>query len=268
MKTKRTESPSRTRYWKKVNKMKDLIINKLEEIEKTKRVNILFAVESGSRAWGFESPDSDYDIRFVYKKDIRKYLSLWEENSTIQFMTEEDLDGVGWDLQKASKLLAKSNASFLGWLFSPIVYFSHGETLEKMRSLANENFNPVSGFYHFHSMNKGFHEKLEAERFTIKEFFYAIRTALCANWILKNKTIPPVLFTELFELISNHQSKLLLDLVQLKASTAETGIVSIHPDLLNMAKTIVLENESKKNSLKKVKLNSIAFNEFFINEVL
>ncbi len=247
--------------------MKDLIINKLKEIEKTKEVDILFAVESGSRAWGFESPDSDYDVRFVYKKDFRKYLSLWEEDDTIQFMTEEDLDGVGWDLQKASKLLAKSNASFLGWLFSPIVYFSHRETLENMRTLAKENFNPVSGFYHFHSMNKGFHEKLKEGKFTIKEFFYAIRTALCANWILKNKTIPPVSFTELFELISDHESRLLLDLVQLKASTAEAGIVAINTDLLNMAKTIVLENESKKDSLKKVRLNPTAFNEFFINEL-
>lgn len=101
--------------------MKTQILKKLKEIEESKQVEILFAVESGSRAWGFPSPDSDYDIRFVYKHSKDWYLNLWEQKDTIEFMTEDDLDGSGWDVRKALKLLAKSNASFTDWLFSPIV---------------------------------------------------------------------------------------------------------------------------------------------------
>ena len=101
--------------------MRKEILNKLKAIAQDKNIEILFAVESGSRAWGFASPNSDYDIRFVYRHKSECYLNLWEKKDTIQFMTEGDLDGSGWDVRKTLKLLAKSNASFLGWLFSSIL---------------------------------------------------------------------------------------------------------------------------------------------------
>lgn len=93
--------------------MKAKILEKLKQIEQEKGVQILFACESGSRAWGFASPDRDYDIRFIYKHDLNYYLSLWEQTDVIEFMTEDDLDGSGWDLRKTVKLLAKSNAPLL-----------------------------------------------------------------------------------------------------------------------------------------------------------
>ncbi len=92
--------------------MKAKILDKLRQVEQDRNIEILFAVESGSRAWGFASPDSDYDIRFVYKHSKDWYLNLWEQTDTIQFMTEDDLDGSGWDIRKALRLLAKSNASW------------------------------------------------------------------------------------------------------------------------------------------------------------
>ena len=116
----------------KLEIMKTKILEKLKAIEREKNIEILFAVESGSRAWGFASPDSDYDIRFVYKHKKDWYLNLWETKDTIEFMTEEDLDGSGWDIRKALKLLAKSNASFTGWLFSPIVYRAESSFLEEI----------------------------------------------------------------------------------------------------------------------------------------
>jgi len=158
--------------------MKDRILEKLHEIEQEKAIEILFAVESGSRAWGFASPDSDYDIRFVYKQDLEAYLSLWEGKDTIEFMTEDDLDGSGWDLKKATTLLSKTNASFLGWLFSPEVYLDKGETLKEMKALAERNFNPIAGFQHYNSMNKGFYDQIDSDDLSIMSFFYAMRTAL------------------------------------------------------------------------------------------
>ena len=159
--------------------MEKLILEKLKEIELANDIKILFAVESGSRAWGFPSKDSDYDIRFVYTHRKEWYLNLWEQKDTIQFMTDEDLDGVGWDLKKALQLLSKSNASFLGWLFSPIVYKADSEFLKEMKNLAHASFKPIAAYYHYNSMNKKYLENVESRNFTIKQFFYALRTVLC-----------------------------------------------------------------------------------------
>lgn len=247
--------------------MKDQILKKLQEIELQYNVEILFAVESGSRAWGFASPDSDYDIRFVYKRKVETYLSLWNSKDSIEFMTEDDLDGSGWDLKKATLLLAKSNTSFLGWLFSPIVYINRGGTLEAMKQLAAENFNPVAGFYHYNSMNKGFYEQLELKDLKLKAFFYATRTAFCANWVLKNGTIPPVLFQDLYSLIDKENSQLLEDLIAQKAQTNESGFSAIDDQLITLVKEIVLENNNRKDSIQSKKVNAADFDRFFINEV-
>lgn len=247
--------------------MKDQILKKLQEVELKYDVEILFAVESGSRAWGFASPDSDFDIRFVYKRKMEKYLSLWFSKDSIQFMTEDDLDGSGWDLKKATLLLAKSNASFLGWLFSPIVYVNRGGTLEAMKQLAIQNFNPVAGFYHYVGMNKGFYEQLDSKDLKIKAFFYATRTAFCANWILKNETIPPVLFQNLYSLIDEESARSLNELIERKAQTNESGITEIDEKLISLVKNIVLENNNLKDAIKTKKANAADFDQFFINEL-
>lgn len=249
--------------------MKTRILEKLKQVEKDKNIEILFAVESGSRAWGFASPDSDYDIRFVYKKSKEEYLGLWDSKDTIQFMTEDELDGSGWDLKKATLLLAKSNASFLGWLFSPIVYIDKGETLSKMKALASANFNPVSGFYHYHSMNKGFFEQLIAGNgeMNLKAFFYAARTSFCANWILRFGTIPPVEFRKLYELFDKESAEVFDALIEQKALINESGKSKIDPRLMELIKKIVVENMEEKHSVENRKIDKEAFNQFFLNEL-
>ena len=136
--------------------MRDRIIEKLKQIEREKGVEILYAVESGSRAWGFASPDSDYDIRFIYKHDMNYYLSLWEQTDVIEFMTEDDLDGSGWDLRKTVKLLAKSNAPLLEWLFSPVVYFENEAFVTQMRRLSQDCFSSVACLHHYLVTTKNF----------------------------------------------------------------------------------------------------------------
>ena len=247
--------------------MKTKILEKLAQIERERNIEILFAVESGSRAWGFASPDSDYDIRFVYRHSKEYYLSLWEGKDTIQFMTEDDLDGSGWELRKALRLLAKSNASFLGWLFSDEVYFSKENHLERFRALAERNFNPVAGFYHYHSMNKGFDELLGSEEMTLKGFFYAIRTAMCAKWIADRATIPPVRFKEMYALIDEEHAALLDELIVLKGQKGEKGKEEVHPKLLSLAREFVRENQSKKDLLIHRKPRLEEFDEFFLTLV-
>ena len=244
--------------------MKEKILEKLKEIERDKNIEILFAVESGSRAWGFASPDSDYDIRFVYKHEKDWYLNLWEEKDSIEFMTKEDLDGSGWDLKKALKLLAKSNASFTGWLFSPIVYRADEAFLTELKKVANDNFNPVAGFYHFHSMNKNFEETLGSENMTLKSFFYAIRTALCANWIYKKETIPPVLFREMYGLMDERYYAKLDALIKLKSEHIEKSKEPVDLELIHLVRDIVAENNSIKNTLINKKPNPSDFNRLFL----
>ena len=247
--------------------MEKEILHKLSQIEKNENVKILFAVESGSRAWGFASPDSDYDIRFVYKHKKEWYLNLWEQKDTIQFMTEDDLDGSGWDLRKALRLLAKSNASFLGWLFSPIIYQSDSEFLEEMRNLAMSNFNPVSGFYHYHSMNKNFEETLGSEQMTLKSFFYAIRTALCAKWVYQFETIPPVDFRELYPLIDEGYHAKLDDLILLKSKHMEKSKEAVDFSLIALVKEVVDSNKQLKDSLVNRKSTPKDFNTFFLKTI-
>ena len=99
-----------------------LVDRKLDEIEEMEGVKILHAVESGSRAWGFASPDSDYDVRFVYVRPEQYYLRLDEKKDFINWELDETLDINGWDLSKTLQHFHKSNASLYEWGNSPVVY--------------------------------------------------------------------------------------------------------------------------------------------------
>jgi len=201
--------------------MRARILEKLKEIEREKGVEILYAVESGSRAWGFASPDSDYDIRFIYKHDLNYYLSLWEQTDVIEFMTEDDLDGSGWDLRKTVKLLAKSNAPLLEWLFSPVVYFENEAFVTQMRRLAQDCFSPVACLHHYLGTTKNFMEVCQAEEVKLKSYFYALRTALAGKWIIENNSFPPVDFMQLLPIAPQNVQEKVKELMTIKANQDE-----------------------------------------------
>lgn len=69
--------------------MRERIIELLHSIEAEHGVKVLYACESGSRAWGFASPDSDYDVRFVYVRPLEDYLSLVPVRDVIEKMFPE-----------------------------------------------------------------------------------------------------------------------------------------------------------------------------------
>jgi len=235
--------------------MKEKILEKLKEIEKSKNVEILFAVESGSRAWGFASPDSDYDIRFIYKHKPEYYLSLWEKPDVIEFMTEDDLDGSGWDLRKTVKLLAKSNAPLIEWLFSPLVYFKNDDFAKQMQDLAIECFSPIAVLHHYLGTTKNFMDVCEMEEVKLKSYFYALRTALAGKWIIENNTFPPVAFADLLPIApQNIQDKI----IELKAIKANQDEKYLHPKEVLIADFLLetlkfnQENASKLGSGKKL----------------
>lgn len=249
--------------------MEKKILDKLKEIEKQKDVEILFAVESGSRAWGFASPDSDYDIRFIYKHKPEYYLSLWEKPDVIEFMTEDDLDGSGWDLRKAVKLLARSNAPLMEWLFSPVVYYENEVFAKQMRELATACFSPIAVLHHYLGTTKNFMEVCEMEEVKLKSYFYALRTALAGKWIIENNTFPPVAFADVLPIAPKNIQENILELQQIKARQDEKYL---HPkeNLITdfLLKTVQFnhENASKLGSGKKMNEElDLFFREMIVN---
>jgi predicted nucleotidyltransferase len=235
--------------------MKEKILQKLKQTALEKDVEILFAVESGSRAWGFASPDSDYDIRFIYKHKPDYYLSLWEKPDVIEFMTEDDLDGSGWDLRKTIKLLAKSNAPLIEWLFSPIVYYANDDFAKQMQEIATECFSPIAVLHHYLGTTKNFMEVCEMEEVKLKSYFYALRTALAGKWIIENNTFPPVAFADLLPIAPKNIQEKILELQQIKATQGEKYL---HPkevliaDFLFETVEFNMENASKLGNGRKM----------------
>lgn len=180
--------------------MRNIIADKLREIEREKNVRVLLAVESGSRAWGFASTDSDYDVRFIYVRSQRDYLRLETLRDVIELPINDDLDVVGWDLSKTLKLLAKSNPSCFEWLASPIVYAEDADFCRTFRPLAQRYFSVKRGAVHYANMaRKNYREYLLDDEVKLKKYFYVLRPVLAARWVLDKKSPPPMLFDELAE---------------------------------------------------------------------
>lgn len=243
--------------------MEKKILDKLKEIEKSKNVEILYAVESGSRAWGFASPDSDYDIRFIYKNDLDYYLSLWEQTDVIEFMTEDDLDGSGWDLRKAVKLLAKSNAPLLEWLFSPVVYYENEAFATQMRDLAKQCFSPNACLHHYLGTTKNFIEVCEQEHVKLKSYFYALRTALAGKWIIENNTFPPVYFMELLPIAPLSIQEKIIELMAIKAENNETYLHPKEVLITDFLLETVKFNQENASTLVSGKKMSLELDEVF-----
>lgn len=179
--------------------MEKLILSKLREIEKKEDVQILLAVESGSRAWGFASPDSDYDVRFIYVRKKDDYLRLEKVRDVIELPLNDVLDINGWDLQKTLRLLHKSNPTLFEWFSSPIVYMETGFA-DEFRNVMSEYFSNKRSLYHYMSMAEGnYREYLKGDMVKAKKYFYVLRPILACRWILEKKAPPPMLFSELMK---------------------------------------------------------------------
>ena len=204
--------------------MKNAIIEKLLEIEQKENVRILHAVESGSRAWGFESPDSDYDVRFIYVRDVDFYLRLGKTKDVIEWQLDEVFDVNGWDLQKALRLLHSSNPTLFEWNNSPIVYKTT-EEWGNIKEEINKCFSAKSGLYHYlNTAKSNYREYLKGEMVRLKKYFYVIRPILACKWILEKNSPPPVLFEELMNAVLEPELKGMVEnLIETKMKTPEIG---------------------------------------------
>ena len=179
--------------------MRETILKKLNEIEKKENARILLAVESGSRAWGFASPDSDYDVRFIYVRPKVDYLRLEKTRDVIELPIESALDINGWDLDKTLRLLRASNPTLFEWFSSPIVY-RETAFAQEFRGIMQRYFSSKRGLSHYLSMaSSNYREYLKGDTVKAKKYFYVLRPVLACRWILDKGTPPPMLFSELVD---------------------------------------------------------------------
>jgi len=179
------------------------IHQKLDSIEKEHNVEILFAIESGSRAWGFASLDSDYDVRFIYRHPVTWYLDVIPRRDVIEYPIVDEMDYSGWDLRKMFFLLNKSNSVLFEWFHSPIQYRRNEEFLQYMKEPFEKFFSPVATIYHYlHMAENNYREYLKSDLVKIKKYFYVLRPLLACYWIEKYRSIPPIEFEELFKAVN------------------------------------------------------------------
>jgi uncharacterized protein len=181
---------------------------RLQQLAIEEQIVILYACESGSRGWGFPSPDSDYDVRFVYLRPLEWYLSIDDRANTIDLPINSLLDINGWDLRKALKLFKGSNSAIYEWIQSPIVYQSNSNLAAELLDLADLYYCPRAGIHHYLSMaNNCYLQHLQSADVKLKKYFYALRSILAARSIVQNLKVPPMVFGRLLELTADSRSE-------------------------------------------------------------
>lgn len=200
------------------------IAAELDAIEREESIRIVYACESGSRAWGFASEDSDYDVRFLYVHPPAWYLSIQRGRDVIERPIREGLDISGWDLPKALQLFRKSNPPLLEWLQSPIVYREWGGAVPRMRALLDDYYSPVSCMHHYLHMARGNNrEYLQGDEVWVKKYFYVLRPVLACIWIERGHGVAPTEFAKLVDRVVDDATvrNAIDDLMERKRAGAE-----------------------------------------------
>lgn len=207
--------------------MKEKIKQICKDLEKQNNIKILFAVESGSRLWRIESENSDYDVRFVFVRNVDDYLRISKLKDVIEYQ-ENEIDVVGFDIYKYSKLLMASNPTVIEWLISDIVYY--GKQPLEFLNFIRKNFDPATIFYHYLSMCKQNYLKYikSGDKITYKKYLYAMRGLFNAFWVKKMNEIPPINFNVILQkkgLIPENIRGKLFKIISLKKEGKEEEII-------------------------------------------
>jgi predicted nucleotidyltransferase len=202
----------------------------LGSLERGEQVRILFACESGSRAWGFESADSDWDVRFLFVRPVKSYLVLDAPADQLERQVDSaygSLDVVGWDLAKSLRLLRKSNPALIEWFRSPIIYRWVEPFCAEMHGLVDRSFSPkASGFHYGNTARTYFREYLQTKEVRLKRYFYSLRAVLAFEWATGGRGIPPLPLEDLLDELMAPNSparKDIDDLLKRKRAGTELG---------------------------------------------
>lgn len=236
----------------------------LRNIETKYNIKVLHSCETGSRAWGFPSPDSDYDIRFIYKHERDWYLSLHNQKDSIEIL-DGDLDITGWDLRKCLKLLKKSNVPLIERFQSPIEYYSDEDFKKSFKKLITEYYSPIASFYHHYSLATKFWEELKDKNdIRLKAFFYLVRSLLSCNWIIKDSEVLPMHIEGLMKYIDDDLKNYLRELIFLKATVGEKYLHPKNDAMHSIVLSLFDFIESNKNGLGVNDKDYSLLNNFFI----
>ncbi|MFS0655374.1 nucleotidyltransferase domain-containing protein [Bacillus sp. 179-C3.3 HS] len=238
--------------------MRERIKEELKNIEDTFDVKICLAVESGSRAWGFPSTDSDYDVRFLYVPRKEWYWSIEKHRDVIELPIDDELDISGWELRKALRLFNQSNPSIMEWLSSDIIYAESFSLAKQLRELKDRAFSPVALMYHYLNMAKRNESQfLRGEQVRIKKYFYVLRPLLACQWIERYQSVPPMDFHDLLEALVEDGPLLseIHELLKRKMAGEEMDIEErlsfVHPfierELVRLHELVKSYNQPKEN---------------------
>jgi len=245
--------------------MKQQILNLLTETEEKHQIKIHYACESGSRAWGFPSPDSDYDFRFIYQHKRDWYLSVNEKTDNLKVMPEPLLDGNGWDIRKVLRLMYKSNVSIYEWLNSPIIYRQDTKFVQNLKSLSAQYFLPNAVMRHYLGIATGMIQReMKGEQVKIKKYFYVLRPILAAYWVGKKEEPAPMEFSRLLELVNDENALTAINnLLKAKETAKEGELVNKNMVLDNFIEKTMTECEVLVKELPKKKNDYEAINDFY-----
>lgn len=211
--------------------MHNTILSKLDDIEQKQGLRLIYVAESGNRAWGFPSSDSDYDVRaiFVHRTDV--YLAINNPRETFEWIENQLFDVGGWDLRKALRLLRKSNSTLLEWLQSPTVYRAYPGLQQELLILAKEFYQPDAGLYHYRGIAKTTYALMAQDTLKLKKWFYLLRALLAAHWIVSESTLPPMDLKTLQSPLSEATQQEINDLIAFKKDKDETFLWTPTPSL-------------------------------------
>lgn len=246
--------------------MRERIQTELARIAAERNIRILYSCESGSRGWGFPSPDSDYDARFIYLLPLDDYLSINERKDNINLPITDELDIAGWELRKFLRLLAKSNATPLEWLQSPIIYGGETGFKEACWPLVQRYFIPRATFHHYLGLSKGsMRGIMEGDRVKIKKYFYILRPLLAALWVLDKREAPPMQFAALRRIIADRPAlnAAIDDLLARKEKAVEGEIILLVPEIQAFIEESVSRCEEQGGTLPSQYHDVEPLNRFF-----
>ncbi len=250
--------------------MKEQILIALKKIEEEHNVTILYACESGSRAWGFPSQDSDFDVRFVYVHRRDWYLSIDDHKDTITDVGKV-LDFSGWELRKTLKLFRGVNSSFLEKLQSPVIYREEVGFREELWKIAPLYYKPVAGIYHYLTQaHKIMEDELRTEQVKLKRYFYVIRGVLAVKWIQEYDEIPPMQLKDLRAVLKNEEISTWIDAMLVLKSKGNECLLVDRDEALNNYLEKALEDGKgyAKTLLPKAKQSSDKMNEILRKWIL
>lgn len=249
--------------------MRTSILKQLKAIELEHQVEILFACESGSRGWEFPSPDSDYDVRFIYRRPYEQYLSIDEYEDQLNFPINDELDINGWDLRKTLQLIRKSNTTPFEWLQSPIVYREVAGFRDALWALCPAYFSQRSNIHHYLGIAKGAMETMDSQgTIKIKKLFYVLRPLLAALWNLERNSIAPMSIHPLMNLMPEALQLKLTALIALKGTAPEGYMISPDNSLREWIQQTYERCMEASGVLPREQFDPAPLNHFFRNTLL